>query len=1658
MKTVSAKITVALLITVMTLAVMPLSAFSLSQQQQEDIYRVDTLWQEEYPAKYIDFLLTSDNFVYHLDVTEGNIIQDITYESIDLNAYQKKENYKEILIAIIEHTHNSTNNLSKQEVAKEVQQEFMNSLEKHVLGFVTEGYETLEKICTALQNTSSQLLNQVYLPGTDAAQLYYTEIYQMIYSQIDDPTVQNQAREMLESYTGSQNWLKNAQKFSICLDMMNMGMNICQDYLDGIIELEALAKTNEKYVDLLQYIHGHTDDMALKAACFELSDKLSSSYDDNLKSVLYDAVADNAMESIGFATLKEAFSDANVYTKSIVYAIDAGVAVSKWLFNVGDIYSHMQTVYCVNVISELLVQQVRRDLADLHIYDQPTVKAAQRAADTIYHVKTLIGLRKIGEANYYALKNSVYHARLTQAVGALFWDLADKNLSSIDEWYTEFGKAMNIIESSLFQIIPTDNYYVPEVAPKFTVKDGVLIEYNGSLKDVYVTYDVISIASYAFQNATNMESVEIFDSVNTISSYAFCGCSHLKAVYIHRPDAAIDPNAFAECGEGMVIHGYEGSTAESYAYANDLAFVPFDTDYETTPDEINPDFVIENGVLIGYYGYSTDVYIPYGVTEIADEAFYGKGIYSVVLPDTVEKIGNYAFAGCSYLKEVYLPDSLMSLNDYAFAGCTFLEKENIRLPAAIKEMGINPFSGTPAHRAFLASSEQCFYLDGYLLESRDADGIGKTLTVKDGTLVIAEAALSNHSAYSTVCLPEGLKYIGNSAFAFSSVKYITVPNTVEFIGEYAFEYCRGLLEITLSDSMTELCDGVFYGCEYLQSVNLGQGIATVGYDAFKDCQALSTLAISKNFRELKDPFGLETVKRLILLEGVETVSRELLFSFDNCFVEEIVLPDGVISIADGAFANCSYLRAVNLPASLKTIGDRAFSDCENLLSISFSEGLESIGAEAFYQCFALSEVSIPASVKTIKDEAFIHCENLRRVLFSNGIGSIGQKSFRNTGITELYIPDSVTYIGQYAFSFCEELKTLVLDAQVAELDLGVFYQCTALENVTLSHCITSIDEFCFTACEAIKTVHFKGSCREWANIDFHYENNTLQEAPNLTVATHIGEWELITPPICTAPGVEQLICTFCGNVSTRDTAEWHLWDSEWTVDLPATCTADGSRSRHCANCDEKTDVQVIPAAHIWDSEWTVDIPATCTEIGSQSRHCLACDEKTDVISIPTSHTWSEEWTVDLLPTEAEEGIQSRHCLLCEARTDFLSIPKLGTPSPAEDFSYFEENGEIVISGYLGTNPIMSIPSHIDGKPVTKIASFAFSKNTVITTAILPYTLKEIEYYAFTKCANLEKAVLSGTVTAISESAFSNCEKLTEVIFPNTLSSIGEWAFYNCTSLVSLTLPERLQTIGSYAFYGCSALENVCIGSHLTKVEASAFGYRGVLTDVYYHGTEAEWEAVEVAASGNDLLLNATMHFSTHTHTYGEYLPCGENAHRVTCDCGHFYEEPHLWQFKDCLSPLFCAGCGATQTTPAGHTFLHYVSDNNATYTEDGTKTAKCEHCAKTDTQPDLGTALGLDRKFKDELSDFTVGETVEVTYADLYALLQTYATLSFEQKEAVAEEFAVLQKAIEAYNEQVDALNGEVQNASRLAFVPAVGTSTALLAGLWFLLRKKFLG
>ena len=157
----------------------------------------------------------------------------------------------------------------------------------------------------------------------------------------------------------------------------------------------------------------------------------------------------------------------------------------------------------------------------------------------------------------------------------------------------------------------------------------------------------------------------------------------------------------------------------------------------------------------------------------------------------------------------------------------------------------------------------------------------------------------------------------------------------------------------------------------------------------------------------------------------------------------------------------------------------------------------------------------------------------------------------------------------------------------------------------------------------------------------------------------------------------------------------------------------------------------------------------------------------------------------------------------------------------------------------------------------------------------------------------------------------------------------------------------------------------------------------------------------------------------------------------------------------------CDICGETlvaQTTvPAnGHSFTNYTSNNDATYTEDGTKTSKCDHCDATDTQIDEGSALGLTQKFKDEMSALSEGAGTEATYMEIYSVLLTYASLSDEEKADVEAEYSVLLQMINAYNAKAQTANEELADATEIAFAPIASTGFVFLAAVWFLLKKKF--
>lgn len=258
--------------------------------------------------------------------------------------------------------------------------------------------------------------------------------------------------------------------------------------------------------------------------------------------------------------------------------------------------------------------------------------------------------------------------------------------------------------------------------------------------------------------------------------------------------------------------------------------------------------VIPQGTTrIGDYAFAfctelTSVTIPDTVTEIGEYAFYGcSGLESVTLPSTMQKIGAYAFYGCSGLKTVQLPATVASIGDAAFYECDAITGDvcMIDTPDANKIFWYCP-EATVYH--FSIREDGSLMLDGYFSKSDRANvpagAHGRRVTALAGDV------FNNHTELTAITLPDTLEDIGQGAFAFcTGLTGMTIPSSVKEIGETAFYGCTALENVTLSDGLTEIGPYAFHGCTALTEITCPESLNAIGSYAFYGCTALHTVKL-----------------------------------------------------------------------------------------------------------------------------------------------------------------------------------------------------------------------------------------------------------------------------------------------------------------------------------------------------------------------------------------------------------------------------------------------------------------------------------------------------------------------------------------------------------------------------------------------------------------------------------------------------------------------------------------------------------------------------------------------------------------------------------------------------------------------------------------------
>ncbi len=520
-----------------------------------------------------------------------------------------------------------------------------------------------------------------------------------------------------------------------------------------------------------------------------------------------------------------------------------------------------------------------------------------------------------------------------------------------------------------------------------------------NLEIASIPYGVKSIGSHAF-SSTNLKTLSIPDSVEiigngafsgikiksvslpktlvNISDYIFYGCEELTSIVIPRNVKMIGYRAFGNCKalkSVLIPEGVEIIGDEAFERCSRL-------DEVDIPGSVKS---IGNGAFSGCYSLNS-VVIPTSITSIGNNVFKNCfALKNVVIPTSVTSIGDYAFEGCESLNNVVIPPSVSSIGNNAFMYCRALK--NITIPKMLPYVGYQVFDYTPWLDA--QKAENIIIGDGILIKHNSKK---KNVTIPNGVKCISGAFYGNEYLQSVI-IPESVTCIGDGAFyrcsnltninlplnlekicdyAFwccGKLSNLSFPDSLTFIGHFAFEYCEKLSSLTFPDSLASIGLGAYANCTSLTDVVMGKGLLTLQGGAFAFCENLEKISFQEGLKSIEpDAFAHCTNLKTIDFPKTVTYAEFWGFNYTAWFQNQ---KDGFIVIGDNVLLTYKGENPVNLviPNGIKYIAEGAFQFDSTITSVTLPESLIKIYNSAFFGCSKLEELYIPKGVTEIGYES-----------------------------------------------------------------------------------------------------------------------------------------------------------------------------------------------------------------------------------------------------------------------------------------------------------------------------------------------------------------------------------------------------------------------------------------------------------------------------------------------------------------------------------------------------------------------------------------------------------------------------------------------------------------------------------------------------------------
>ncbi|MFI3229812.1 MAG: leucine-rich repeat protein, partial [Bacillota bacterium] len=719
---------------------------------------------------------------------------------------------------------------------------------------------------------------------------------------------------------------------------------------------------------------------------------------------------------------------------------------------------------------------------------------------------------------------ATYTATFTDSTNSYTIKFIDGDGTTVQESAVAYGVTPNYTGSTPTKTATAEYTYTFSDWDKTIVSVTGTATYTATFTDTAVTFAI----TYVLNGGTNSNSnLETYTASDTISL--------ANATTTETDDIFGGWYTDSDCTEYFKATSISDDITLYALWVMDLSYTNNTTYYSVAQ---NSDITTTDIVI-------PSVYFGLPVTTIADDGFKSNtDITSVTIPESVTTIGTYAFYGCTGLTSVSISEYVTSLGESSFQYCTSLETVDYNYNAETT--------------ATYASSTAPFSYSG-------SSANGCKLIIGDKVTTIAEYTFYNFDYITSVTIPTSVEKIGDKAFS-SCAKLATVYyggttsdwSQIEFDSSSANPmyyasafYADGatvtpVAEIEITGE-TEIEAYAFYGFSNITSVAIGDSVTTIGTYAFYKCSGLESVTIGSDVTAIGSyAFGICTAVANVYYGGIESDWSQISFS------DYYANPANSDSTTTNLYLNGEKSSAVT---EIEITGETeikayAFYGFEGIESVTIGSGVTTIGKYAFSDCTGLTSVTIPTSVTTINASAFTDCTAVANVYYGGTESKWSQISFSggypsnpansDSTTTNLYLNGEtsiavtaiditgVTEIASCAFYGFEGLTSVTIGDGVETIGSYAFYGCTGLTSVTIGDSVETIGSYAFYGCTGLTSVEIPDSV-ETISIYAFKGCTGLTSVTIGSSVTKIGNYAFSG-------------CTGLTSVTFKDTSTWY-----WTT-------------------------------------------------------------------------------------------------------------------------------------------------------------------------------------------------------------------------------------------------------------------------------------------------------------------------------------------------------------------------------------------------------------------------------------------------------------------------------------------------------------------------------